>query len=480
MATRRSSVRMPKKQMDAIPEAPTVTQVGDHKVEQVLEATGLSVEEFNKAVQFFEKHVNEYILKGQNVCSKGVVGLTITDVDIVLRQLRLFPSRRLLRALFMEIDENCDNNIELSEFVMMVSKLRGRRSLSAEFYIGSLPRAVYERYNRVFELLDSNEDGKLEKEEVLIATRQLGIGQDMDTDQMKAIIEECPNQEKGLFTLNEFLPLLARLRKPPPEIDVALLSLTKEETRTYTEAFHDMKANLSGHLTSADVKTLASSLGFPTQVERVRSMMSDLGLDNPHASMQPRDFLFCLVSLGAGTEVQPRPLLLPNASYQEAIATGLSLNELWELGYDDVAELRRVGVTPQKLWKAGFAGASELRRGGYGAGELRKVGATAKQLKLAGFSLEELRQAGFSSEVLESMSGVLSKSNIDVVRSHEGWGLKLRPATSHEVHLTTGEPRWWATPRIKVMLDKEGLKEQRLIATRSSQRAKTAPTTYRT
>jgi len=462
--------------MEVIPEAPAVApavqMVGGQPVEVVLEATGLTVEEFNKAVMFFDEHIKNHVLPKIFGTPPEDLGLTITDVDMVLRQLRLFPSRRLLRALFMEIDENNDNNIELSEFIMMVSKLRGRRSLSPEFYVGSLPRAVCERFSRVFELLDSNEDGKLDKDEVLIATRQLGIGQDMDTDQMKQLIEDCPCETKGLFVLMEFLPLLARLRKPPPEIEVALLSLTPEETKHFTDAFYEMRAKESSHLTSAsDVRNLASHLGFATQVERVRVLMSDLGLDNAHASMQPREFLYILVSLGAGTSHQPRPLLLPNASYEEAIASGLSLDELWELGYDDVTELRRVGVTPQKVWKAGFAGPSDLRRGGYGALELRKAGATAKQLKLAGFSLEELRQAGFSGEVLESLSSSLSKSNVDVMRSHEGFGIKLRPATSHEVHLTTGEPRWWATPRIKVMLDKDGLKEQRVIATRSSQRS---------
>merc|ERR1711972_430448 len=99
----------------------------------------------------------------------------------------------------------------------------------------------------------------------------------------------------------------------------------------------------------------------------------------------------------------------PGATYEEAFKLGFTLDELWDLGYDDLEQIHRAGWSAGGLLKAGYAEAYQLRQVGYGAAELRKIGCTARQLKLAGFSLEDLRNAGFSSAVLREVSAVLSK-----------------------------------------------------------------------
>jgi hypothetical protein len=196
-------------------------------------------------------------------------------------------------------------------------------------------------------------------------------------------------------------------------------------------------------------------------MDAVRRLMQNAELDGSRP-MHLREFLYMLVQIGVGTSDRPRCILLPGASYQDAFRMGFPLKELWELGYDDLVQVRKAGWSAHDVQKAGLAEAWQMRQVGYSAGELRKIGCEAKQLKLAGYSMEELRNAGFSSEVLRECCSVLSKHR--ATRKDEESGLTLVNPSGQPGVLgaifekggPNGELRWWGTPRIKAMLDGPG------------------------
>jgi len=181
--------------------------------------------------------------------------------------------------------------------------------------------------------------------------------------------------------------------------------------------------------------------------------------------MSLHEFLYILVTLGAGSSDRPRRILLPDATYEEAFHQGFSLEELWELGYEDLHKFRRAEWSAHSVVKAGYGEAWQLRQVGYTVSELRKIGLPAKHLKLAGYSFEEMRNAGFSSASLRDCVTTLSKHRVQ--RSNSDSALTLRlpehlPRPSSAAAATTsvfdaggpnGEKRWWATPRIRSMLD---------------------------
>jgi hypothetical protein len=192
----------------------------------------------------------------------------------------------------------------------------------------------------------------------------------------------------------------------------------------------------------------------PAAGERVEHLMKDLDL-NGSRDIELRDFLYCLVNLGAGKQVEKRCLLLPGASYDDAFRVGLPLEELWDLGYDDLAQLRKSGWSCSRIKRAKIATVRELRDAGYSLVELRRAGCAPLELKLAGFSLGDIRVAGFSREAINHCCQTLGASCIDTRRSDEE--LFIRPLTDADAETMPesqrfGEGRWWSTPRIQGML----------------------------
>jgi Ca2+-binding EF-hand superfamily protein len=409
----------------------------------LLQQSGLSNAEITEACHLF--HIR--VANGLSDCGEA---LTIEDVDVLLRQMRLFMSVRCLWALFMEIDDNVDGKVQISEFVTMVAKLRGRSSMSHEFYERSLPRAVKDRYTKVFKLL-SGEDQTLERDDLVTGCRELQNHIKTDSEDFQKAIEDINPNPKPRFSLMDFLVLQAKLRKPPPEIEVALLSLTDEEYQRFADVFQSHReAHGVAIQTPPDLRAMLLQVGFPLPMEQVRRAMQNAELDGTRP-MHLREFLYILVTIGAGTSDRPRRILLPGASYEEAFRMGFPLKELWELGYDDLMRIKQAGWSPRSVWEAGLAEAWQLRQVGYCAADLRKLGCHAQQLKLAGFSLEELRIAGFSSEALRDCSSVLSKHR--PARKDEDTGISLVLPDIMQKGGLYGEKRWWTTPRIKAMLD---------------------------
>jgi len=338
--------------------------------------------------------------------------------------------------------------------------------MSRDFYLRSLPRATKERFTKVFEIL-SGEDGTIERDDLTTACRELQSHISTDSEDFRRALEDINSNPKAKFSLTDFLVLQAKLRKTPPEIEVALLSLTDDEFQRHSDVFHEYReAHPSGMGIQAppELRAVLLQLGHAVPMDQVRRLMQSAELDGSRP-MHLREFLYILVTIGVGTSDRPRRILLPGASYQDAFKMGFPLKELWELGYDDLVQIRKAGFSAHDVHKAGLAEAWQLRQVGYGAGDLRKIGCEARQLKLAGFSLEELRNAGFSSEVLRECCSVLGKHR--ATRKDEDSGLILVNPTGQLGSLgaifekggPNGELRWWGTPRIKAMLDGPGGKK---------------------
>lgn len=419
--------------------------------------SGLSIGEIAEACHLFRirrangrSHDDGDILKA----------LTIEDVDVLLRQLRLFMPTRFLWALFEEIDKNTNGTIEITEFILMVAKLRGKNKLSHKFYLESLGRSVKERYKKVFEIM-SGEDRIMDKEELTTATRQCNGHIDTDSEEFKRALEDVNPGTKTRYCLDDFLVLQAKLRKPPPEIEVAGLLLTDEEYQRFSEFYRNWRKASNANTSPQELQKVLVKLGHSMHEAQARRLMQNAELDGTRP-ITLREFIYILVILGHGSSDKPRRILLPGASYEDAFKLGLSLEDIWDLGYEDLVKIRRAGWSCQSLVKAGLGEAWQLRQVGYSARELRKIGWPAKQLKLAGFSLEELRNAGFSGAALRECVSVLSKHRAH--RPNEDTALTLRPQEHvppgphplgpvFDMGGQHGAGRWWATPRIKTMLD---------------------------
>eukprot|EP00747_Dinoflagellata_sp_TGD_P115782 gnl/TRDRNA2_/TRDRNA2_172238_c2_seq11.p1 gnl/TRDRNA2_/TRDRNA2_172238_c2~~gnl/TRDRNA2_/TRDRNA2_172238_c2_seq11.p1 ORF type:complete len:478 (-),score=61.55 gnl/TRDRNA2_/TRDRNA2_172238_c2_seq11:366-1682(-) len=403
----------------------------------------------------------------------GSKSLDIQEVDVLFRRMRLFLSFRMLWSLILEVDENRNGQIEADEFVVMVAKLRGREPLSREFYLRSLPRALNRRYREVFEALAKGEDGMLGRDGVVAALRKINLKTSIESDNFKKSLEEAmaesPKGGGHLVDLQRFLVLLGKLRKQAPEIEVALMSLTVEERERYTMVYRDWmsarprsKMVPKDHVTSSDIVAVVEKLGFQSseqQVAQILESMAPEGSNRPPGAPQRlelREFLFILVSLGAGSGINPRPLIAPGATYQDAFQAGVSLPDMFELGYDNLLEIRNAGWGAQSLFDAGLANLKQLRQVGYTVSEMRKIGCTAIQLKLAGFSMEELRNGGFSACVLQEAAKTLSNQRVDQKKPAGDVGINLRPLAENEAgegFAFRPEERWWGTPRIHALLD---------------------------
>lgn len=396
--------------------------------------------------------------------------LTFNDVDLLLRHLRIFMPMRELWALFYEIDENLNSTVEIEEFVNMVAKLRGRSPMTGDFHVRSLPRAIKEKWSDWFEMI-KDADGLIDRDEMIAASKELNPHVNTNSAGFRQTLETL-NETDGKFGCNDFLVCQAKLRKKTPEIDIALLSLTEDEHTRFAQLFNQWRENSHNNASPQEMKVVLQQIGFHLSVHQCRDRLASVELDGSRA-IKLNEFLFILINMGAGSSESPRNILCPGASYEEAFKLGFSLEELWELGYDDPAQARGAGWSVHEVVKAGIAETWELRQVGYTAGELRKVGLSAKNLKLAGFSLEDLRNAGFSSAVLRDCTTNLSRSR---PQTADKKGLALRPLTMSdgvtapalgtvfETGSPSGEERWWGTPRIQTMLETSRVNES-LVAT---------------
>jgi Ca2+-binding EF-hand superfamily protein len=378
------------------------------------------------------------------------VALRFEDVDLLLRQLRIFMSMRVLWALLLEIDENVNGQVEVGEFIRMVAKLRGRNAMSPEFHLRSLPRAMHESYVKLFEVM-KDENDMIERDDMVSATKKLNAHVNTNAEVFRVAVDDL-NVTDNKYGMPDFLVFQAKLRKQKPEIDVALMSLTSEEEERFAALFKEWREKSHAPASPQELRVVLQSIGFNISLEQCRNRLASVELDGSRP-IQLKDFLYIVINLGAGSSQNQRPILLPGSSYDEAFKMGFGLEELWELGYDDLLQIKRAGWSVHNVVTAGFAEAWQMRQVGYTAGELRKVGWSCQQLKLAGFSLEELRNAGFSAEVLRECGSVLGSQRAQ--KAPEGAGLTLRATTNADRPGTSGqgEKRWWGTPRIQAMLE---------------------------
>jgi len=388
--------------------------------------------------------------------------LAFEDVDLLLRQLRIYMSMKTLWALFAEIDENVNGKVEAAEYVAMVSKLRGRSPMSPQFHLRSLPRTVRDSYEQVYNMVVDEKpcrlDGEphekmMDRDDLISSSKKLHIHVNTSSEVFRQAIDDL-NITDNKYSLNDFLLFEAKLRKPKPEIDVALLSLTDEEKQRMAIFFADWRSKSQSNGNAAELRLALNQLGMNISAEQCRNRLASLDLDGTRP-IQLNEFLYILVNLGIGSCTDERLILNPGATYEGAFKKGMGLQEIWELGYDDLSQIKRAGWSVHNVASAGFAEAWQLRQVGYTAGELRKAGWSATQLKLAGFSLEELRNAGFCSEALRECCSSLGRHRAQ--KAQEGPGLVLRPATNADRpqkgnNGDVGEQRWWGTPRIQAML----------------------------
>jgi Ca2+-binding EF-hand superfamily protein len=358
-------------------------------------------------------------------------------------------SMKMLSALFMEIDENVNGKVEVDEFIGMVAKLRGRCEMSPEFHLRSLPRAVKDSYVKLFDQL-ADESRLMEREDLIASCKKLHSHVNTSSEVFKQALDDLTAIDNR-YCETDFLLFQAKLRKPKPEIDVALISLTPEEEERFGSIFAEWRSKSQNNCSAQELRIVLGQLGFNLSAEQCRNRMGSLDLDGSRP-IQLNEFLYLLVNLGLGSSEKHRSILLPGSSYEEGFSKGFSLTEMWELGYDDLAQIKRAGWSVHHVVAAGFAEPWELRQVGYTAGELRKAGLSVTQLKLAGFSLEDLRNAGFSSAALRECCSDLGRQR--AMKAPEGPGLALRPVTMADRPQTgnNGEQRWWGTPRIQAML----------------------------
>lgn len=376
--------------------------------------------------------------------------LLFEEVDLLLRQLRIFMNMKVLWALLLEIDENVNGKVEEEEFIRMVAKLRGRSPMSPDFHLRSLPRSVKDNYLKLFEVM-ADENEMIERDDLVSACKKLNSHVNTNTDVFRQAVDDL-NVTDGKYKIDDFLVFQAKLRKQKPEIDVALMSLTEEEVQHFETIFNDWRSKSTSNASPSELKAVLQSMGFSISMEQCRNRIGSVELDGSRP-IKLSEFLYILINMGAGSSSKQRRIMLPGASYEEAFKLGLSLEELWELDYDDLAEIKRAGWSVHNVVSAGFAEPWQLRQVGFTAQELRKVGLSIKQLKLAGYSMEELRNSGFSAVALRECCNELGKHRAQF--RTEGSGLSLRAVTPMDRPPTAnyGEQRWWGTPRIKTMLE---------------------------
>merc|ERR1719310_523664 len=110
-----------------------------------MEQTDLGKAEFDMACAMFEE---------MDEANEGY--LEMCAVDLLFRRMKQWLSPTQIYALIKEVDDDCNGFVELDEFCMMLSKMRGRKPLSHEYFVNQLPRKVKQQFEEVFEILDTD------------------------------------------------------------------------------------------------------------------------------------------------------------------------------------------------------------------------------------------------------------------------------------------------------------------------------------
>merc|ERR1719375_1148141 len=113
---------MPRESVDSV-----VTVIDDFELtEEELQAGnkyGMSRVELVEACRLFRNRIREDAVDAEEEEDGSPVALRFESVDLLLRQLRIFMSTKVLWALLLEIDENVNGKIEVEEFIRMVAYL---------------------------------------------------------------------------------------------------------------------------------------------------------------------------------------------------------------------------------------------------------------------------------------------------------------------------------------------------------------------
>ena len=96
------------------------------------------------------------------------------------------------------------------------------------------------------------------------------------------------------------------------------------------------------------IRQVLAAVGFSTAFGNVKQLLVDAGLDS-YRAVKLRHFLLFIVLLGAESSERSQRFLHLNATYGEALNLGVQLEELWDLGYGDLAAIRQAGWSPQSV-----------------------------------------------------------------------------------------------------------------------------------
>merc|ERR1719277_2914555 len=197
---------------------------------------------------------------------------------------------------------------------------------------------------------------------MFLGVQQLNPTANLDQEKFRGMLATLEGAEQRQFALDDFLLLQAKCRRPPPAIDAALLSFTPEERERFERAFVEWRDPRP--LASANPQELRNflkqQLGHEVPIEEVSSILEELHVERGHP-LEAHAFLFVLAKLGAGSCVQQRrPIIWPGCSYEDAFGIGFPLDELWDLGYDDLKEITAAGYSAQELYRHELADLPQL------------------------------------------------------------------------------------------------------------------------
>lgn len=427
---------------------PSIEDTGEIWINLIMDNTGLDREEFQEARRLFDLRDQE-----------GDGELDTAEIDLLFRQMKVWMSVRQLWALIQEVDSDCSGTIEMDEFCMMLAKLKGKRPLSHEYFVRQIPRKDRQNFEGVFALLDTDSDAMLTRDEVRAGLKRLGIHV-KDANDFERVFNEIDLDGSGTVELDEFLVMMSKLRRPKPEIESAMYSFTDGEKTRFEQIFRTFDGDGQGSMGLSELHQMFLQLGFCFALEQTKAMLNEVDVDNT-GEIELGEFFFLLVKLGLGSAVTLRNILGPGATYEEAFRRNVPLDDLWDLGYDDLSRLREAGWSAESLHKAGLGDIQDFRRAGFSAHSLRACGWSAQELKLAGYAMGDLRNAGFSTGVLRSCCQQLENQKVDInaMLSHAAVSestLPLKPRTppvGNKKQVVDPTLRWWATPRIKSLID---------------------------
>lgn len=419
----------------------------------IIGETGLSEDELLRFWDLFES---------LDTTKRGV--LELPEVDYIFRKSNFWLSEKQVWALVQELYSS--EGIAFDDLCMLLAKLYGRRPLSMEYFVRQFPRKAKEQLQKVFEILDKDGNNTLCEEEARRGLEAVNVRVQSE-EHFAAIFREIDMNDSGTIDFGEFLVLMMKIRKPVPQISCAWLHLTEAEQKKFGDVFHAFDKGVKG-LDAKELSEIFRALGFPADLQRTLEIVEEMDADSS-GQMELEEFFFMLVRLGAGTARRTRVLLHPGATYEDAFKMGISLDLLWDLGYDDLRRLREAGWGPQELHAAKMGNLLDFRQAGFTASELRKAGWHAKDLKLTGYSTAELRIGGFSAAALSRVSRDFTGKCIDVEGPQDvSFPLPLRPLTPVGARRNSYLPtpalerpqsaprrlsRWWSTPRIQQLVE---------------------------